>query len=203
MLAAKRFCVAFVFSISISACASPAWTQPLLTVPATSESTEPAAPADPVAAKRDQNAELLRLAQRKLEAGDSSDEGATQEVAHYQSILAVLAQQHGYVHGGVISYAADNAVTFAGGSVLGPAVVTSGLSIQYVRPAQGSTLRAVADVVTVTASQAVVRCEVLVAGDDGESVCAVAQGTVRPLHPRPEPRPDHSVPSARKADPTP
>ena len=28
-------------------------------------------------------------------------------------------QQHGFVHGGVIGYAADNALTFAGGSVLG------------------------------------------------------------------------------------
>ena len=36
-------------------------------------------------------------------------------------------QQHGFVHGGVISYAADNALTFVGGSVLGPAVVTEPL----------------------------------------------------------------------------
>jgi acyl-coenzyme A thioesterase PaaI-like protein len=36
-----------------------------------------------------------------------------------------LKQQHGFVHGGVISYAADNALTFAGGSVLGPGVTTS------------------------------------------------------------------------------
>ncbi len=96
-------------------------------------------------------------------------------------VRAVLAQQHGFVHGGVISFAADNAVTFAGGSVLGPVVVTSGLAIQYVRPARGTTVRAVADVVTVTRTQAVVRCEVLVAGEDGESLCAVAQGTVRLL----------------------
>jgi acyl-coenzyme A thioesterase PaaI-like protein len=33
-------------------------------------------------------------------------------------------QQYGTVHGGVISYAADNALTFAGGSVLGPAVAS-------------------------------------------------------------------------------
>ena len=37
-------------------------------------------------------------------------------------------------------------------------------------------------VVTATGSQAVVRCEVLVTGTDGESLCAVAQGTVRLLH---------------------
>jgi len=100
-------------------------------------------------------------------------------------VRAVLSQQHGFVHGGVIAYAADNAVTFAGGSVLGPAVVTGGLSIQYVRPARGTTLHAVADVVTVTGSQAVVRCEVLTDGDDGETLCAVAQGTVRLARPVP------------------
>ncbi len=107
-------------------------------------------------------------------------------------IRAVLAQQHGFVHGGVVSYAADNAVTFAGGSVLGPAVVTSGLLVQYVRPARGSKLRALADVVSVTASQAVVRCEVLVCGDDGEVLCAVAQGTVRRLPP------DHDHPQTTR-----
>jgi uncharacterized protein (TIGR00369 family) len=40
-------------------------------------------------------------------------------------ITSDLLQQHGFVHGGVVSYAADNALTFAGGSVLGPAVVTA------------------------------------------------------------------------------
>ena len=34
-------------------------------------------------------------------------------------------QQNGFVHGGVISYAADNALTFAGGATLGAAVVAS------------------------------------------------------------------------------
>ena len=31
-------------------------------------------------------------------------------------------QQHGFAHGGVVSYLADNALTFAGGSVLGDSV---------------------------------------------------------------------------------
>lgn len=48
-----------------------------------------------------------------------------------------LKQQHGFVHGGVISYAADNALTFAGGSVLGPGVTTSEFKINYLRPAIG------------------------------------------------------------------
>jgi uncharacterized protein (TIGR00369 family) len=47
-------------------------------------------------------------------------------------------QQHGFLHGGVVSYAADNALTYAGGSVLGPAIVTSEFKINYLRPAAGA-----------------------------------------------------------------
>ncbi|MGC0328711.1 uncharacterized protein (TIGR00369 family) [Streptomyces sp. SAI-170] len=90
-----------------------------------------------------------------------------------------LHQQNGFVHGGVLSYAADNAITFAAGSALGPAVLTSGFSIQYVRPALGHTLRATAQVVHSGRRQAVVRCDLLTLAEDGkETLCAVAQGTV-------------------------
>ena len=82
----------------------------------------------------------------------------------------------------MIAYAADCAIAFAGGSVLGPSVARGTLSLQYVRPAHGSQLRAVADVVTTTRSQSVCRCQVLVTGADGDTLCAVAQGTVRLLH---------------------
>ncbi len=93
MLDSKRILISFVIVAAIAGMALPAFAQPVMTVPAPADSAEPNVPAEPVAAKRDQNAELLRLAQRKLESGDSSDAAATQEVAHYQSILAVLAQQ--------------------------------------------------------------------------------------------------------------
>jgi uncharacterized protein (TIGR00369 family) len=58
-----------------------------------------------------------------------------------------LKQQHGFVHGGVISYAADNALTFAGGSALGAAVVTAEFKINYLRPASGTLLIARASVI--------------------------------------------------------
>jgi uncharacterized protein (TIGR00369 family) len=90
-----------------------------------------------------------------------------------------LHQQNGFVHGGVLSYAADNAITFAAGTVLGAAVLTSGFSIQYVRPAVGRTLRASAQVVHSGRRQAVIRCDLLTTAEDGtETLCAVAQGTV-------------------------
>ena len=88
-------------------------------------------------------------------------------------------QQYGVVHGGVLAYAADNALTFAGGSVLGPSVITAGFTINYLRAARDGVLRAEAVVVHATARQAVCTAELRVVDPDGGSVlCAVAQGTV-------------------------
>jgi uncharacterized protein (TIGR00369 family) len=92
-----------------------------------------------------------------------------------------LKQQHGFVHGGVVSYAADNALTFAGGSALGPAVVTAEYKINYLRPAMGETLIARARVLHAGKSQAVCHCEVFVATGGQELLCAVAQGTIASL----------------------
>ena len=90
-----------------------------------------------------------------------------------------LLQQNGYVHGGVISYIADNALTFAGGSVLGPAVLTSEYKINYLRPASGETLVARASVVNAGRREAVCRCEVFTTGAGRkETLCAAAQGSI-------------------------
>jgi len=90
-------------------------------------------------------------------------------------------QQHGFVHGGVISYAADNALTYAGGSVLGPAVVTSEFKINYMRPAIGDSIIARATVIYEGKTQAVCRCDVYTVKDGKESLCAVAQGTINKI----------------------
>nr|WP_030778272.1 PaaI family thioesterase [Streptomyces sp. NRRL S-920] len=102
-----------------------------------------------------------------------------------------LRQQNGFLHGGVLAYAADNSITFAAGTTLGPAVLTSGFSIQYVRPATGAKLVAHAVVVHTGRRQATVRCELfgVAQGRDGadgadgtdtdaRTLCAIAQGTV-------------------------
>jgi len=93
-------------------------------------------------------------------------------------ITPQLKQQHGFVHGGVISYAADNALTAAGGSVLGPAVVTSEYKINYLRPAKGTALIARATVIYSDKTQAVCRCDVFVIDEGKENLCAVSQGTI-------------------------
>ena len=92
-----------------------------------------------------------------------------------------LKQQHGFVHGGVISYAVDNALTFAGGSVLGTSVTTSEFKINYLRPAIGDFLFARATVIHAGKSQAVCRCDVFVSKDGKESLCATSQGTITML----------------------
>ena len=88
-----------------------------------------------------------------------------------------LKQQHGYVHGGVVSYLADNCLTYAGGSVLGN-TVTSEYKINYVRPAIGHTMVARATVISAGKRQAVCDCKVFTVGDKGETLVAVAVGTI-------------------------
>ena len=88
-----------------------------------------------------------------------------------------LKQQHGFVHGGVVSYLADNALTYAGGSVLGDSL-TSEYKINYLRPAIGDKLVARASVLSAGKKQAVCQCEVWAVGDGGERMVAVAQGTI-------------------------
>lgn len=96
-------------------------------------------------------------------------------------------QQYGFVHGGVISYAADNALTFAGGAALGAAVVTSEYKINYLKPAVGERLIARATVLHAGKNQAVCRCDVFAVSADGaESLCAAAQGTIVKLQSRSE-----------------
>ncbi len=96
-------------------------------------------------------------------------------------ITRQLGQQHGFVHGGVVSYVADNALTFAGGTVLGPAVVTSEFKINYLRPARGDSLVARASVIHHGRRQAVCRCDVFGLEGDDEVLCATAQGTISRL----------------------
>ncbi|TDW81008.1 uncharacterized protein (TIGR00369 family) [Kribbella sp. VKM Ac-2566] len=103
------------------------------------------------------------------------DGGATLEL----DIRPDLLQQNGFLHGGVLSYAADNALTFAGGTALGPEVLTGGFTISYLRPARGVLLRAVAKVAYSSRRQATCTCELTTLDDAGTSaLCAIAQGTI-------------------------
>lgn len=93
-------------------------------------------------------------------------------------IRDALRQQHGFAHGGLISYLADNAITFAGGLGLGTDALTSEFKINYVRPAKGTRLIARATARGVGRRQAVCSCEIFSVDERGERLCALAQGTV-------------------------
>jgi uncharacterized protein (TIGR00369 family) len=90
-----------------------------------------------------------------------------------------LMQQNGFLHGGVLAFAVDNAISFAGGTVLGPNILTAGITVAYHRPARGP-ITADATVITSTRSSAAVRCEVsTIDSRTGESVIvASGHGTV-------------------------
>ncbi|HEY4067852.1 MAG TPA: PaaI family thioesterase [Burkholderiaceae bacterium] len=92
-----------------------------------------------------------------------------------------LKQQMGFVHGGVVSYLADNALTFAGGTAMRVPVVTGEYKINYVRPAVGERLVARARAVHVGKTQSVCQCEVFVVTGVDEKLCAIAQGTIARL----------------------
>jgi uncharacterized protein (TIGR00369 family) len=94
-------------------------------------------------------------------------------------IRSEITNHHGAVHGGIVAYAADCALAFAGGAALGPDVVTSGLTIDYLAAARGTTLRAHGTVMRAAGRRAACRCDVYaVAGDGTQTLVAVAQGTI-------------------------
>lgn len=86
-------------------------------------------------------------------------------------------QQHGVVHGGLVSFMADNALTFAGGSVLGD-VMTLEFKINYMRPAKGQRLIARGRVTGSGKTTAVCHCDLFVVDNGTEKHCATAQGTI-------------------------
>jgi uncharacterized protein (TIGR00369 family) len=97
------------------------------------------------------------------------------------AITDQLKQQMGFAHGGVVSYLADNALAYAGGTAMRAPVVTSEYKINYVRPAVGNRLVARARAVHVSKSQAVCQCDVFAVTGTEEKLCAMAQGTIARL----------------------
>ena len=100
------------------------------------------------------------------------------EVTLRLAIRDELRQQHGFVHGGVISYLADNALTFAGAIALGPRVVTGEYKINYLRPAVRGALLARAELVYAGRGHATCQCRIYLLDGDKETLVALAQGTI-------------------------
>lgn len=88
-------------------------------------------------------------------------------------------QQSGFAHGAVVAYLVDNAMSFAGGSMLGADVLSGEYKLSIVRPASGQRLLARATVLHAGRLQAVCRCDVSMVDEQGAlTLCATALGTI-------------------------
>src|SRR4051794_13963259 len=94
MLVSRRF-VLFL-AVALPAIGQPSSAQPLLIGPAPTNSSGPVVPGPTAPAltdERTQNAEQLRLAQRRLETSGAADKVAAGDVAYLQTRDALLAQR--------------------------------------------------------------------------------------------------------------
>ena len=89
-------------------------------------------------------------------------------------------QQFGLVHGGVVAYCADNALTFAAGTVLGADILTTDVAVRYLRAARNGSLRTRA--IVEHHDRSVATCSALIETIDTAgtaTVCATAHGASR------------------------
>jgi len=94
---------------------------------------------------------------------------------------ADLAQQHGYLHAGVVTTIADSACGYAAYSLMpaGSEVLSVEFKVNLLRPAQGETFLARAEVIKAGRTLTVVRADVFgVNGNAERELVATMQGTM-------------------------
>ncbi len=92
-----------------------------------------------------------------------------------------MTQHHGFVHGAIVGFMADNAYAWAAGTVAGD-VVTGNYNINFLAPALGQKLRAVGKVIKAGKRQVITRSEVYAETKDAEpKLVAAAQATIIPV----------------------
>ena len=94
---------------------------------------------------------------------------------------ADLAQQHGYLHAGVIATIADSACGYAAYSLMpaGSEVLSVEFKVNLLRPAQGETFVARAEVIKAGRTLTVVRADVFgIAENADRELVATMQGTM-------------------------
>lgn len=94
---------------------------------------------------------------------------------------ADLAQQDGYLHAGIVTTIADSACGYAAYSLMpaGSAVLSVEFKVNLLRPAQGVTFVARAEVIKAGRTLTVVRADVFgIAGNGEKALAATMQGTM-------------------------
>jgi uncharacterized protein (TIGR00369 family) len=94
---------------------------------------------------------------------------------------ADLSQQHGYLHAGVVTTIADSACGYAAYTLMpaGSEVLSVEFKVNLLRPAQGETFVARAEVIKAGKTLTVVRADVFAINAEGErDLVATMQGTM-------------------------
>ena len=91
-----------------------------------------------------------------------------------------LAQQHGYLHAGIVTTIADSACGYAAYSLMPPnsEVLSVEFKVNLLRPAKGETFKAVAEVVKAGKTLTVVRADVFGVVGDRRELVATMLGTM-------------------------
>jgi uncharacterized protein (TIGR00369 family) len=98
---------------------------------------------------------------------------------------ADLTQQHGFLHAGVVTTIADSASGYAAYSLMpaGSEVLSVEFKVNLVRPAQGETFVARAEVIKAGRTLTVVRADVFgIAANGDRALVATMQGTMIGVH---------------------
>jgi len=96
-----------------------------------------------------------------------------------------LTQQHGFMHAGVVTTIADSACGYAAYSLMpaGSEVLSVEFKVNLIRPAQGETFVARAEVIKAGRTLTVVRADVFgIAGNGDRELVATMQGTMITMH---------------------
>lgn len=93
---------------------------------------------------------------------------------------ADLAQQHGYLHAGIVTTIADSACGYAAYSLMprGSEVLSVEFKVNLLRPAKGETFSALAEVVKSGKTLTVVRADVFGIDEDRRDLIATMLGTM-------------------------
>lgn len=101
-------------------------------------------------------------------------------VPHWEGIE----QQHGFVHGGVVGMIADSAAGYAAMTLVprGASVLSVEYKMNLLTPADGEKLIARGQVIRAGRTLIVTKADVFAVKDGQETLCAVMQQTIMPIH---------------------
>ncbi len=93
-----------------------------------------------------------------------------------------MTQHHGFLHGGLVGFLADNAAAYAAATVIGD-VLTAQFSMNFLSPGLGESFRTRAEVVKAGRRQVTVRSDVFAQTEAGEKLIATATVVILPASP--------------------